>query len=383
MNDAKLEQLIKPLIRIYDNIELDLIKDIANRLNNYDGVKGSLKWYLDKLQEMGGFNKDNLSLIAEYSGKSQKEVREILKFAGYNMTGFDKYKEYYDEGLLKINPIAVYESLAIQNIINNAINETNSIMDMIRTKAIESAKESYMNILTDTYIKTASGVYTYDKAIRIGLKEMAKKGFTGVTYSNGKKLSLEATVRRDVLTKVRQLVGSIELENAKELDSNLVYVTQHLGARIRTKYTKEDYEAHCEWQGKVYMLEGSNDKYDNFYEKTGYGEMLGLCGVNCRHHFYPTFPWEKHPERLDPEENEKEYLKQQEQRKKERYIRQLKREKEIFKQLDDKEELKKVNTKINLFNNEYSKWLEENNLQRDYSREYIEKGLIKVGDNNV
>lgn len=383
MNDAKLEQLIKPLIRIYDNIELELIKDIANRLNNYDGIKGSLKWYLDKLQEMGGFNKNNLSLIAEYSGKSQKEVREILKFAGYNMTGFDKYKEYYDEGLLKINPAPVYENVAIQNIINNAINETNSIMDMIRTKAIESAKESYMSILTDTYIKTSSGAYTYDKAIRIGLKEMAKKGFTGATYSNGKKLSLEATVRRDVLTKVRQLVGSIELENAKELDSNLVYVTQHLGARIRTKYTKEDYEAHCEWQGKVYMLEGSNDKYDNFYEKTGYGEMLGLCGVNCRHHFYPTFPWEKHPERLDPEENEKEYLKQQEQRKKERYIRQLKREKEIFKQLDDKEELKKVNTKINLFNNEYSKWLEENNLQRDYSREYIEKGLIKVGDNNV
>ena len=84
MNDAKLEQLIKPLIRIYDNIELELIKDIANRLNNYDGIKGSLKWYLDKLQEMGGFNKNNLSLIAEYSGKSQKEVREILKFAGWD-----------------------------------------------------------------------------------------------------------------------------------------------------------------------------------------------------------------------------------------------------------------------------------------------------------
>lgn len=72
------------------------------------------------------------------------------------------------------------------------------------------------------------------------------------------------------------------------------------------------------WQGKVYMLEGFSDKYDNFYEKTGYGELLGLKGVNCRHHFYPTFEGDTHPERIDAEENEKEYLKQQEQRKKRR-----------------------------------------------------------------
>ncbi len=377
MNDAKLEQLIKPLIKIFDSIELELIKDIAIRLNTYSGVKGTLKWYLDKLQEMGGFTKDNLALIAEYAGKSQKEVRKILKYAGYNMTGFDRYKEYYEDNLLKINPSSIYESVAIKNIINNAVKETNSLMETIQTKALESAKNSYMKILTDSYIKVSSGVYSYDTAIRMDLKELAKEGFTGATYKGGKKLSLEATVRRDILTKTRQLAGSIELENAKELGTNLVYVTQHLGARIRTKYTKEDYEVHADWQGKVYMLEGSSDKYDNFYEKTGYGELLGLKGVNCRHHFYPTFEWEKHPERLDPKENEKEYLKQQEQRKQERKMRSLKREKEIAKQLRDKDELKKINSKMKTFNAEYDKWLEENNLQRDYSREYIEKDLVK------
>ena len=371
MNDAKLEQLIKPLIKIYDSIELELIKDIAIRLNTYDGIEGTLKWYLDKLQEMRGFNKDNLALIAEYSGKSQKEIKEILKYAGYNMTSFDKYKEYYDDGLLKLNPSLLYDSVAIKNVIDNAIKETNSIMETIQTKAIESAKKSYMKILTDSYIKVSSGVYSYDKAIKMGLSQLAKEGFTGATYKNGKTLSLEATVRRDILTKVRQLVGSIELENAKELGTDLVYVTQHLGARIRTKYTKEDYEVHADWQGKIYKLNGSDDKHDNFYEKTGYGEMLGLCGVNCRHHFYPTFPWEKHPERLDPEENEKEYLKQQEQRRYERKIRMLKREKEIAKQLEDKLELKKINSEIRTFNIKYDKWLEDNSLKRDYNREYI------------
>ena len=381
MDDAKLEKLIKPLIKIYDDIELELIKDIAIRLNTYSGVNGSLKWYLDKLQAMGGFNRESLELLAEFSNKSQHEVKRILKYAGYNLTGFDRYKEYYDDGYLKENPLSLYENIAIKRTINNAINETESVMETIRTKALESAKQNYMKILTESYTKVSSGIYTYDQAIRQGLKELAEHGFTTATYESGRTLSLESTVRRDVLTKVRQLAGSIELENAKQLGTNLVYVTQHLGARIRTKYTKEDYEAHVEWQGKVYMIEGSNDKYDNFYEKTGYGEMLGLKGINCRHHFYPTFEWEKHPERINPEENEKAYIKQQEQRGYERRMRSLKRKKVVAETLEDKDELKKINNKIKSFNTEYDKFLKQNNLRRDYSREFIEKGLVKIDDN--
>jgi len=382
MNDAKLEQLIKPLIGIYEDLELELIKDIAIRLNTYDGVKGSLKWYLDKLQDIGGFNTENLALLAEYSGKSQREVKRILQYAGYDTSKLDKYKPYIDDETLLNNPTSLYESVAVQNVINNAISGTNSMMNMIQTKALESAKEEYMKILTDTYIKVSSGVYSYDMAIKQGLKELAKNGFTGATYKNGKRLSLESTVRRDILTRTHQLAGDIELEKAKELGTNLVYVTQHLGARIRTKYTKEDYEVHAEWQGKVYMIDGSNDKYDNFYEKTGYGEMLGLCGVNCRHHFYATKEGWSHSELIDAKENEEAYLKQQEQRKYERRIRQFKREKEVAKQLDDKEELKSINSRYSKFNKEYNKFLEENNLRRDYTREYIEKGLVKVGDKN-
>lgn len=377
MDDAKLEKLIKPIIQIYDDIELKLIQDIAIRLNNYTGVRGSLKWYLDKLQAMGGFNQENLALLAEFSNKSQHEIKRILRYAGYNLSGFDKYKRYYDDGLLKENPTSLYESLSIKRTIEKTINETDSIMNTIKTKAIESAKQSYMRILTESYMKVSSGIYTYDQAIRQGLKELAEHGFSTATYKNGKTLSLESTVRRDVLTKVRQLVGDIELENAKKLGTNLVYVTQHLGARIRTKYTVEDYEAHVEWQGKVYMLDGSNEKYDNFYEKTGYGEMLGLKGINCRHHFYPTFEWEKHPERIDYQENEKAYHKQQEQRGYERRMRSLKREKVVAETLEDKDELKKINNKIKSFNTEYDNFLKQNKLRRDYSREFIEKGLVE------
>ena len=384
MNDAKLEQLIKPLIKTYDSMELRLIKDIAVRLNTYDGIKGSLKWYLDKLRDIGGFHYDSLELLAEYSGKSQREVKKILKYAGYDTSKLDKYKSAIDDKELLNNPTYLYESVTTQNIINSAIRETNSMMDIIRTKALESVEENYMRILTDTYIKVSNGIYSYDTAIRQGLKELAKNGFTGATYKNGKQLSLESAVRRDILTKAHQLAGDIEIDKARNiLKTNLVYVTQHLGARTRTKYTVEDYEVHADWQGKVYMLDGSSDKYDNFYEKTGYGELLGLCGVNCRHHVQATKEGWSHPDLIDQEENEKAYLKQQEQRKYERKMRQYKREKEVAKALGDEEELRRINSRYSVFNKKYNKFLEKNNLKRDYSREYIEKDLVKIDDDYI
>lgn len=383
MDDGKLENLIKPLVNIYSDLELELIKDIAIRLNTYDGVKGSLKWYMDKLEDIGGFNKNNLKLLSHYSKKSQSEIKRIFKEVGYDVSSFEKYKNTIDDDVLKKSTSSLYNSVTIKNIVNETINETNTIMKTIQTQALESAKREYMQILTDSYIKVSSGVYSYDQIIKQSLKDMAKNGITGVTYKSGIKLNLESTVRRDILTKCHQLSGNIELEKAKELGTNLVYVTQHLGARVRTKYTKEDYEAHAEWQGKVYMINGFSDKYDNFYDKTGYGKLLGLCGVNCRHHFFATFEGMKHPILFNEEENEKAYILSQKQRQYERNIRTLKKRKEVDRILNDADDIKKVNIKLKKVTSEYNDFLKNNNLQRDYNREYIEKSIIHNENNFI
>lgn len=89
----------------------------------------------------------------------------------------------------------------------------------------------------------------------------------------------------NVLTSVNQTAAAVSLTNCDELECDLVEVTAHLGAR----------PSHEAWQGKIYKLHGSTDKYPNFYEVCRYGEADGICGVNCRHSFYPYFEGqEKH-----------------------------------------------------------------------------------------
>jgi hypothetical protein len=60
---------------------------------------------------------------------------------------------------------------------------------------------------------------------------------------------------------------------------SLIATSAHIGAR----------PTHELWQGQVFAVVGSTPEYPNFQESTHYGEVDGLCGINCRHSFYPFY----------------------------------------------------------------------------------------------
>ena len=84
-------------------------------------------------------------------------------------------------------------------------------------------------------------------------------------------------IRTNVLTGVNQVAREQALTQAEVLETNLVEVSAHIGAR----------PDHAQWQGKVYQLEGASKKYPNLAESTRLGEPDGLLGINCRHFFRP------------------------------------------------------------------------------------------------
>lgn len=387
MDKITFDRLIKPLVDIYDEIELDIIRDILNKLESYNSVSGSIEWYLEKLQDLGALKRNTLNILKKDKSKINKVLKEVISDSS-QIDSMEKLQSLFDNKLLDRSPLEIFNSASINNLINNATKDVNDIMNLIDSKVLEGTDEAYKKILNKAYIETSSGVYSYQESIRNALKEFAKEGIDAGHYANGRSISIEAIVRRDVITRTNKLTGDITLETAKEIGTNLVYVDQHEGARIRTPYMKNDYEAHAEWQGKVYMIDGSNDKYDNFYEKTGYGEMLGLKGINCYHDFRPFFEGEKVPKRITEEDNKEQYELFEKQRSFERRIRELKREKEIYKSID-KDEYKKVSNKLKNKNNEYDEFLKQNDLRRDYSREYIasyktsETSILKENKSDV
>ena len=369
----ELDSLTQPIINIFNAMETALLIDIAQRFDTYDSIGGTLEWHIKKLNELGSLNAEAVKTIATYSKKSEKEVLKMLEEAGYSNIDMSVLTEAYNIGQISVDPSKMMESPVMRGILEHSYKELTNTYRLIQTKALESAKQSYMDVLNNTYIEVSSGVYDFNTSIRRGMQRMAARGITGATYSRGGTIvqySLEGTVRRDTLTAVNQLANKIAHESVKELGAEYVEISSHLGARV---HPTNKIANHAGWQGKVFKVEGK-DKYPNLKESTGYpGDIQGLGGVNCRHRMFPFFPGisTPNPIQYDEKENKKVYELTQKQRAMERKIRQLKKQKAVATACNDNESLKKLNEQIRAKSNEIEAFCKANNLVRDFTRENI------------
>lgn len=368
-----LDILTEEIIKIYNSLEMALLIDVAKRFDTYDAVGGTLEWHINKLNELGLLNADLVKTVAQYSQKSEDKILKMLNEAGFANLDIDVLNSAYKLGVIHVDPSLITENSAFKNIIEHSYKELNGTMRLIQTKAIESAKQAYMDVLNRTYIEVASGTRDFNASIRNAMQRMAKNGITGATYSRGGTIvrySLEGTVRRDTLTACNQLANKVSLESCKEMQADYVEISSHLGARV---HPINPIANHAGWQGKVFKIDGS-DKYPNLKESTGYpDDIQGLGGVNCRHRMFPFFPGfsTPNPIQYDEEENRRVYELTQKQRALERKMRRLKKQHAVAYTTGDEETLAKVDKSIKKLSDEIERFCKINNLVRDYTRENI------------
>lgn len=373
-----IDSLTQPIINIYSQIELDLIKDIAKRFDVNDEIGGTMEWQLKKLDELGMLNSDTVKTIARYSDKSEAEIYKMLEISQFANINMSDLVRAYEQGQISVNPANIKDNSAFAEVLALSYKEMSNTYRLIQTKAIESAKQAYMDIINRAYVEVATGTYDYQTSIKRAVKNMARNGISGATYNrNGKMIqySIEATVRRDTLTAVHKLANKSSEKICDELGAEYVEISSHLGART---HPTNPIANHAGWQGKVFKIDGSDKKYPNLKESTGYpDDILGLGGVNCRHRMFPFFPGisTPNPIRFDEEENRRVYELTQKQRAMERRMRQLKKEQAAAKAIGDEETVAKLKAEILDQSNRIDNFCNENGLRRDHSRELVKEQI--------
>lgn len=131
MNKLEFEKLIKPLIEIYDEIELELINQVLEKLKSYQHVQGSLEWYIDKLNELKTFEKNNLKIMKSNKRQIEKVLKEILTNSGTRIDNLDSLKSYHEKGMISMDPTKLYKSNAINNLITEAYKDCKDITELI------------------------------------------------------------------------------------------------------------------------------------------------------------------------------------------------------------------------------------------------------------
>ena len=368
-----LDPLVERIISIYSRLEYALIIEIAKRFDVYDSIGGSLEWQIKKLEELGALNADAVKLIAQFSKRSEKEIIIMLNEAKFINIDFDLLTKAFDAGAIKISPLTLMENTAFTRLIESTYKELGDTFRLIQTKALESTKQAYMDVINRSYVEVATGTYDYGTSIKRAVNRMAQQGITAATYKRGERIinySIEGAVRRDTLSAVNKLANASALQAVNELGAEYVETSMHIGARV---HPTNPIANHAGWQGKVFKVNGS-DKYPNLKESTGYpDDILGLGGVNCRHRIFPFFPGISVPKRktFTDEENKKAYELSQKQRALERQMRTLKKRHAAAKAIGDKETAQALKKKITAKSDEIDKFCKDNNLRRDYSRELV------------
>lgn len=374
LSDNQLTALTQPIIAIYNQIEMALLEQVAKRFDVYDKIGGSLEWQLKKLDELGALTTESVKVIASMSKKGEKEIAQMLKDASLGNVDLNLLDAAYTNGFIFVDPTKMMLTEALRATIELSHKELGKTYKLIQTKALESTRQAYMDIINRSYIETASGIYDYGTSIRGALRDMADQGITGATYRRGNryvKYSIEGTVRRDTITAVNQLANKGAEKITKEIGAKYVEVSAHIGARVST----DPIANHAGWQGKVYKLEGE-DEYPNLKEKTGYPvDILGLGGVNCRHRMFPFFPGISvpNPHQIDEKENKKVYEATQKQRAMERNIRAIKKRLIVAKASGDIAKAKEYRKSLTQKQAEIEQFCKDNGLRRQTEREMVQE----------
>ena len=385
MIENKIQEAIKPIISIYSQIELEIIEKIAEHFNLNEEFINSDYWYFEKLKELGGLNNETIKLLEEYTGRTKQELLKAMKDIGINAIPIDQLNIATQKGAL-LNPELIRDSNIIQNIIKHSYDEIERTFLQLNKTIEESTKQIYKDIITQTYIKTSSGMYSYQEAILESLDDLGNKGISVLEYQSTKgirRYDVTSAVRRELLCATRGLSAKVNEEVIKETGHHIVRVSNHFGARIGDG--GENYTNHAWWQEKQFFCWNYDNKateeekkLPDFMEHCNYGDVQGIVGINCKHFFTVWYgPLEKDKLDYTYEENKEEYEKTQQQRYLESGVRKWKRKQVVANKAQDEEGYKKASIKTKEWQDRLIQFTNENNLKRDYTREHI-KGYKHV-----
>lgn len=283
-----LEGISDELVEIYAQLEADILQDMARRIARLGKITDATRWQAQLLAEAGALKKRVYALLKKYDPAIQKEIKAIYNDALIKNARADNriFTEALGHGVSDINAQAMLAS----------IRKTFSDLSRLTITTAYTTEQQFVQQANAAYMKVTTGAFDYDAATKTACDNLARDGITGVQYMNGKPVrrSIEAAVRMNILTGVNQTASAMTMSNCEELGCDLVETTAHIGAR----------PSHEEWQGQIFSLSGTNPKYRPF-SVCGLGKPDGICGINCRHSYYPYFEGlEKHYTQADLDEME-------------------------------------------------------------------------------
>lgn len=367
-----MDALPEELAELFRALELKLLEEICSRLNIADQLNTVTVHDILALRAHGIDLEDIKKAIAKTTNTGMDHLEQLLDDV------VERNQAYYTE-LVDLVGVTAPERMVDQEDIwaiyeqtkgtyRNITQSMGFLVRQGRHRVMLPPAKAYQWALDSALLQVQSGAVSYDQAIREAVRELAEGGLKTVSYESGHVDNVDVAVRRATMTGVNQLNQKYREQSMDYLETDLVEVTAHSGARDVDG--PNGWENHKKWQGKVYRWKAkprtSQGRYPDFERVCGYGSVTGIGGANCRHSYWPFIEGvsertytDKELENIDPPPVEFEgrrytaYEATQKQRQIERTIRKQKRLKTAFQEAGLKEDAQAANIRLRRLNEKY------------------------------
>lgn len=369
MDSLEIQRAADRVAGLYQDLEERLMANIIRHIKNYDQPIASDVWLMQKLAEIGKLNKENIKIIAQCAGLSQRTVEQLLQ-------------ETAEEAISRVEPgmqkllrrglageaVEPKKSKNIQRVMKAFQSQAKDMLNLCNTTMLYKArdafkalvhkiasaadeiaeKQEFLDILDKNATSAVIGAESRQRVVEQCIQQFNKKGIPAFVDKAGREWTPEAYVNMAVRNTVKNVADEVQNERFRDYGEDLIEIDSHKGAR--PKCAKD--------QGKIYSLSGKSGyttdargrriKYYS-WKDSSYGEPDGILGINCRHHkfvFIPGVNIQRYFPTEDMEENDKLYKQTQVQRALERSVRKQKRECMLFNKLGDQEAFEKAAIKL-------------------------------------
>lgn len=249
-----LDALPEELAELFRGLDLTLLEEICSRLKLADELNEVTVQDIRALRSHGIDLEDIKKAIAKATNTGADKLDKLLddvveRNQRYYTEMIDLAHVTAPERLVSHEDIyAIYEQT--RGTYRNITRSMGFLMRQGRHMTMLPPARAYQWALDSAELQIQSGAISYNQAIATAVRQLADSGLKTVDYESGYKLSIDSAVRMCVMTGVNQLNQKYREQSMDYLETDLVEVTAHLGAR--NVDGPNGWENHAKWQGKVY-----------------------------------------------------------------------------------------------------------------------------------
>ena len=249
-----LDALPEELCELFRGLEVRLLEEICSRLKIADQLNEVTVQDIRALQAHGIDLEDIKKAIRKYTNTGEDKINALLddvvaRNQAYYISMIDLAQVTAPERLIdQEDTYAIYEQTKGQY--RNITQSMGFLVKQGRHKVMLPPAQAYQWALDSAELQIQSGAVSYNQAIAVAVRQLADSGLKTVSYESGHIDQLDVAVRRAVMTGVNQLNQKYREQSMDYLETDLVEVTAHMGAR--NKDGPNGWENHAKWQGKVY-----------------------------------------------------------------------------------------------------------------------------------